>query len=109
MCQGQGDLNVLTIWFRLCCVSGALLLLLPVAFDVEPVAGPMPLTTAAEVGVGRVPFCPVVALLGPAGLGGGILLDIVAISTSSLMNQGQYDRNSESDLRKMYVAIECLV
>lgn len=47
---------------------------------VVPAAGPTPLTTADEVGVGRGPFGPTLALLGPAGLAGGIFDDISILS-----------------------------
>lgn len=46
-----------------------------------PATGPTPLTTAAVVGVGSGPFGPVLALLVPAGLAGGMFVDMVYTTT----------------------------
>lgn len=67
-------MQALTIWLRFCCESGALLLV--AAGAAVPLAGPTPLTTAVDVGVGSAPFGPTLALRGPAGLGGGMFEDI---------------------------------
>lgn len=76
MTLDKGLVQALTIWLRFCCESGALLLV--AAGAAVPVAGPTPLTTAVDVGVGSAPFGPTLALRGPAGLGGGMFADIVS-------------------------------